>query len=263
MNRHYECTESWSDPDDFQQILEDRLQQLLERLHGTEVIRVLIAEDSPPGLVRAVMKELYLEIVSYQPDVVESAIAIIGQMPRTINPREIRSMLLHQAEEFHHGEMALRDYMALGGDENYALSRPKSPASLAAAGVWWLLARERRPFAYLGAVTLFECLTSLITGTMKGLLRERGMPEDAMEFIDFHAVVDIGHCKLMKHLVKQALTKVPEAGPEILYGMECFMQVYPIPVWEEALRRGRAAYGAETGHTKIRNLNQVSTDHVQ
>ena len=56
---------------------------------------------------------------------------------------------------------------------------------------------------------------------------------------------------------------VPEAGPEILYGMECFMQVYPIPVWEEALRRGRAAYGAETGHTKIRNLNQVSTDHVQ
>lgn len=34
-------------------------------------------------------------------------------MPRTMNPRRARSMLVHQSEEFAHGEMALRDLMGI------------------------------------------------------------------------------------------------------------------------------------------------------
>ena len=63
----------------------------------------------------------------------------------------------------------------------------------------------------------------------------------AQEFIDFHSTVDIGHARLVRQMIKQIVVKFPEAKEAIEYGMECFLQVYPLPIWNEALRRARAS----------------------
>src|SRR5258708_29472795 len=91
--------------------LERRVATLLKRIQDEDLWRVLMSAETPPGLVKAIMKEVYLEIVGYQPHVIEAAIASIAQMPRTMDVRMVRSMLFHQADEFDHGEMALRDYV--------------------------------------------------------------------------------------------------------------------------------------------------------
>ena len=64
--------------------------------------RALTSPEDDPARAAAIMKEIYLEIFSYQADAIEAAIAAIGQMPRSMNPRDLRSMLIHQAEEFDH-----------------------------------------------------------------------------------------------------------------------------------------------------------------
>ena len=73
------------------------------------------------------MKQVYLEIQWYQPDVIEATIAAIGQFPRSLSAKRVRTMLIHQAEEWDHGEMAVRDYANLGGSEKEARSTRAAP----------------------------------------------------------------------------------------------------------------------------------------
>src|SRR5690349_17576850 len=60
--------------------LETRVEQLLQRIHEEEFWRVVMDAKTPEVVVKAIMKEVYLEIVGYQPHVIEAAIASIAQM---------------------------------------------------------------------------------------------------------------------------------------------------------------------------------------
>src|SRR5260221_12822170 len=96
--------------------------------------------------------------------------------------------------------------------------------------------------SYLGALYPFEGLTPIICGMVQEAFEKRGFPQAAMEFIKFHATEDIKHTNLVRHLIKEVVRKYPEAREAISYGMECFLQIYPLPVWTEALRRARVEF---------------------
>lgn len=184
------------------------------------------------------IREIYLEIVSYQPHVIEAAIASIGHMPRSMPVRMVKAMLRHQAEEFDHGEMALRDYVALGGDEDYARNHLRiSNASFAVSAVWWMITKLRDPFAYLGALYPFEGLTPIVSARVKAALARKSYPAGALEYLEFHSTEDIKHAKLIKALIEETVVRYPEAEASIQEGMERFLAVYPLPVWDTALRR--------------------------
>lgn len=217
--------------------LERRIQNLLGSIQQEDFWKVLMNPATPPGLVQAMMKEVYLEIVGYQPHVIEAAIAAIGQMPRSMDTRMVRSMLFHQSDEFDHGEMALRDYVGLGGNGDYARERRMSPPSFAVAGMWWMIAHQRDPFAYLGALYLFEGLTPTVTGLVKSRLREKGLSDSSLEYVEFHSTEDIKHANLVNHMIAEAVRKFPESVDSVKHGYECFEAVYPLPVWRCAFQR--------------------------
>lgn len=219
--------------------LETRVRSLMANIQQEEFWRVLLDPKTPPFWVEAMMRELYLEIVSYQPHVIEAAIAAIGQMPRSMEVRMVRAMLFHQADEFDHGEMALRDYVGLGGKECEARQRRMSPEAFVVAGMWWMIARQRDPFAYLGALYLFEGLTPMVTGLVKARLRAAGMSESSLEYVEFHSTEDIKHANLVNHLIAETVRKFPEALEAVKHGYECFEAVYPLPLWRSAFRRAR------------------------
>lgn len=227
--------------DAFVQALDARIGLLLQDVQKMEAWNVLMAPETDPALVRAIMREVYLEIYSYQPHVIEATIAIIGRMPKS-DAKMIRTMLRHQADEADHGEMALRDYIALGGDEEYARSRRISPASFAAASVWWGLWRMESPFAYLGALYPFEGLTPLVSQMAMARLSASHFPGDALEYLQFHATEDVKHANLVRFLLKDVARRYDGAADAINYGIECFLAVYPIPVWDTAYRRARAEF---------------------
>lgn len=217
--------------------LDQKIAQVLTTLESSERWRTLTSDNTPSEVVQAILREVHLEIFSYNASIVEATIALIGQMPRSLPVRRLKAMLFHQADEFDHGEMGLRDYVALGGDEREARTRRISPAAFAAAGVWWMMVHQRDPFAYLGAEYLFESLTPLVCERAMPLLAARGIAGGTMEFIKFHAEEDPAHANLMRQLIRDVVKQYPEAEESIRYGMDCFVQVYPMPVWRAALQR--------------------------
>ncbi|MCX5659774.1 MAG: iron-containing redox enzyme family protein [Planctomycetota bacterium] len=221
--------------------LQNRIESLLVRVQAEEFWRVLMDPGTSPALVQAIMREIYLEIAGYQPHVIEAAIASIGQMPRAMDARMVRSMLLHQSEEFDHGEMAIRDFVGLGGSAELARTQRMSPPSFAVAGMWWMIAHQRDPFAYVGALYLFEGLTPTVTGLVKARLREKGFKKDSLEYVEFHSTEDIKHANLVNHLITEAARVFPEALESIKHGYDCFEAVYPIPVWRCAYERAVAS----------------------
>lgn len=222
--------------------LQQGITDLLTEIRATEFWRVVSSADTEPALIREIMKEVYREISWYQPDVIEATMAIIGQFPRSVAAKRIRTMLHHQAEEWDHGEMAVRDYMGLGGDETQARNTRMSPTAFNTAAFWRMLAHKRDPYAYLGALYLFEGLTPIVTGMVKGNLAERGVPASALEYIEFHSTEDIRHTKIVDHLIAEMSESTPGAAESIIFGFDTFRQVYPLPGWWAAYRRGCAAY---------------------
>lgn len=122
--------------------------------------------------------------------------------------------------------------------ENYArIEHPISPAAYSVASIWRMIATMRDPCAYLGALYPFEGLTPIVSERVKTLLRQRGFPESALNFVEFHSTEGPKHTKLMKHLIEETVTRYPEVEASILQGLDRFLAIYPIPVWETAYRR--------------------------
>jgi len=226
--------------DDVLDHLDSKIDALLQDIHKSELWAAITAPDRDLRLLKELMKEIHLEIFSYQADVIEATIAIIGQMPRSLDSRKVRAMLIHQAEEFSHGEMALRDYILLGGDEKYAREQHlASPAAFSTMALWRMIQSHRDPFMYLGALYMFEGLTPIISGMVKPYLKDLEMPAETFEFLEFHSTEDIKHTNLIRHLIRTVVAKYPEAAVSAKYGLDCFLAVYPVPVWNAALERAK------------------------
>ncbi len=221
--------------------LNTRMMQVLQEVEATDYWKSLTHPETDPRLIREIMKEVYLEIVSYQQAAIEGAITAISQMPRSMPVRMVKAMLRHQAEEFDHGEMALRDYVALGGSEEFVRHEHRtSPASYSVAAIWRLIAQQRDPFAYLGALYPFEGLTPIVSERVKAALLPRGFPMQALEFVEFHSTEDPKHTELVRHLIQETVTRYPEAERSIKEGLERFLHIYPLPVWQTAYDRAVA-----------------------
>lgn len=227
--------------------LDARMKDVLNRVEAREFWKVVTSPETDLRLVRLVMREVYLEIYSYQRHAIEGALTAIARFPRSVPVRMIKAMLRHQAEEFDHGEMALRDYVRLGGDEHYAREHHRiSTASFAAASIWRMIGDYADPFCYLGALYPFEGLTPIVSERIKASLVPRNFPVSALEFVEFHSTEDPKHTELVRHLIQEVATRYPESEAAIREGIDRFLAVYPEPVWETAYRRAFAEFAKET-----------------
>ena len=224
--------------------LKSGIASLLREIEQERAWQLVTSPDTPPATVAAIMREIYAEIAAYQPDVIEATIAVIGQFPRSLAAKRVRAMLVHQAEEWDHGEMAVRDHVGLGGDEQ-AVRALMTPTAFATAAFWRMIAHKRMPFAYLGALYLFEGLTPIVTAGVKPLLRTKGFDADSLEYIEFHSTEDIRHAKIIEALIRNAVAQYPGKVDEVLFGFDAFRQVYPLPGWRAAF--DRAMHGLEKG----------------
>ena len=217
--------------------LKTGIQSLVADIAREPAWRALTDPATPAEHVQAVMREIYAEIAAYQPDVIEATIAVIGQFPRSLDPKTVRAMLVHQAEEWDHGEMAVRDYAGLGNREADVRGGHMTTTAFATAAFWRMLAHKRMPYAYLGAIYLFEGLTPLVTGAIKAHLERQGMGPSSLEYIEFHSTEDIRHAKVIDAMVRRVVEQYPHCAAEVKFGFDAFRQVYPLPGWRAAALR--------------------------
>jgi hypothetical protein len=153
----------------------------------------------------------------------------------------MKPMILHDLSEVDHGEMALKDFIKLGGDEIWAFSRRITPESFAMAATCRMLAEREDPFSYLGYMYLLESLTPILTERAQQFLAAKGFPVAARHFIDVHAEEDIAHADVLTKLIQKVVAEYPAAAA-IEYGFDCFAAVYPLPIWRAALAHAQAEF---------------------
>ena len=218
--------------------LDQKLAELLTRIEASEVYHVMTDLGTDPRLVGSILKYTLLEVFSYGPHVTEATFTAIGRIPKD-RPDLMKPMIMHDLEEVDHGEMALQDFIKLGGDEAWARSRRISPASYVLGATCRTLAQLESPFAYLGYMYLFETLTPTLANRVLEVLARRGLAAEGQYFVKFHATEDIGHSKALRALVVRVVREYPDAAAAIDYGFECFCCAYPLPIWETSLRNAR------------------------
>lgn len=219
--------------------LDRQVAAIMEEIERSELWACLADPATPDLLVRATLREIYLEIALYQPTAIEGAVRAIAQFPRQMPVAWWDEMLRHQVEEFDHGEMALRDYHAFGGDAEAARRRPPSPSAFAVGAIWTMIAERRDPFLYLGAVYLFDALTPIVTARAAAALSGRRLGATGLEFITHHATADVAHAEQIARLIEDVAGHYPARKASIAYGFAYFRHVYPLPCWLAALRRAR------------------------
>jgi hypothetical protein len=219
--------------------LEHKVQEIVASAEQSELWQTLAHPDTPPRQVAAIIKYVMLEVSSYGPLVVEATLRAIGRMPNT-RLDLMRPMVSHLMSEVGHGEMALNDFIKLGGDEAWARRRPLTPASYAMGATRRMLAERENPFGYLGYMYLFESVTPIMAERVQGFLQAKGFPVEAQRFIDEHAEVDIKHADLMTKLVVKVVHDFPEAGVAIAFAADSFAVVYPLPIWTAVMANVQA-----------------------
>jgi hypothetical protein len=224
-------------PDGLVDWLQRRIVELAADVRASDVWLSVTSNQVPVSEIIGILKQIYLEISMYQPDAIEAAMASIAQFPRKTPVALIDEMLHHQVEEFDHGEMAIRDYVALGGTETDVRGRAQSPSAFAIAAIWRNITHKRDPFAYLGAVYLFDALTPIVTDEVRVHLSKRLGTADGLEFIVHHATADKEHEEQIRNLIRDIAGLYPEKIEAIIYGFEYFAFVYPLPCWTAAKQR--------------------------
>jgi hypothetical protein len=215
--------------------LQEALDALVGQIKDSGFFRAISDPDANPALVSNTLKHIYLSIYQYQPHVTEATFTAVGRMPKH-SERLIKTMIRQQVEEVEHADMALRDYLRLGGDEELAKS-PMLPECAAVAAMCHFLGEHCHPASYLGFMYIFEALTPIMATHAQKLMTASNYEASAREFVDLHATEDIRHTDMILAVIKQLQRIDPTAGDAILFGLRSFTAVYPIPVWDAAYRR--------------------------
>jgi hypothetical protein len=220
------------------QALQASLDALVQEVQKSPVFLALTAPDADKRLITDTLKNIYLSIYQYQPHVTEATFTAVGRMPKQ-SEQLIKTMILQQVEEVEHADMALRDYLRLGGDEALAKG-PMFPECAAVAAMCHFLGEHCHPAAYLGFMYIFEALTPIMATQAQKLMGTSDYLPAAREFIDLHATEDIRHTDMIVSVIGDLLKIDPSAAEAILFGLRSFVAVYPLPVWNAAYERAKA-----------------------
>jgi pyrroloquinoline quinone (PQQ) biosynthesis protein C len=215
-------------------ILDLRVQCCIARARAHPLWRAFTSPQSSDELVLGIVREIFRSVALYQRHTTEAGFLMLGRLPKGDQPL-LRALFNHKVEEAEHGLWAVEDFERLGGRRSDVEGAPLTPATMAVAAVWWRMAQHEDPFGYLGAEYLFEMFTPIIAADAVAEFRRRGLRLEPIRFVVEHATEDIKHSNLMKYLICEYLGRYPDAGPSMIRCFDYFEQVYPFPVWTEAL----------------------------
>ena len=221
------------------QKLEERLDDIDKSLDSNAYWQEFTSNKISSELRLETMKWVMLEISSYQAEVNRAVFTAIGRLGSKIEEQGlIRAMIAVQIEEVGHGTVALNDYYKLGGKKLPSDNMP-SPPALALIAVVRHLGENYHPLCHLGFMYFFEKFTTIITEKIMPYLKEAGYPNDSLEFMRLHAEEDIRHADMLANVIEESVENFENAEEYILYGFDCFSEVYPHNLWIHALEKAK------------------------
>jgi len=174
-----------------------RFQPTLAAFLSSPPVQKLQAGAITPVQYRSVLREIYHH-TRENPQLQALATVYFKGRQRDM----VRSFFTHAASEIGHDQLALNDYVALGGDPTDVPYQNPLPATTALLAYGFYQIYNLNPLGYLGYLFFLEFMPTKSGEGMMSLLEKIGVPRTAMSFLKDHTEIDIGHNKMMKKYVE-------------------------------------------------------------
>jgi pyrroloquinoline quinone (PQQ) biosynthesis protein C len=158
------------------------------------------------------------------------------------NPREtIKKFFLHASSEIAHDLLALNDLVNLGVKKELVLNSKPLPATLGFFGNIMYQIQLMNPLSYLGYLFHLEYTPVQNGRNIINMLKTKGVPNNALTFLEEHSTVDVGHTKLMINYLED-LIKTPDDLDSIVYSLKSCVYLHH-RVLESAFENGEKIFG--------------------
>lgn len=139
---------------------------------------------------------------AYNPQLQAYASMYIPNNPRAI----VKRFYQHAISEIGHDLLAMSDLMNLGVSKDLILKSKPLPMTTAffANTVWGI--QRKGPAYYLGYLFHLEFSPTESGKTHIATLLKKGIPQNAVTFLEEHSTVDIGHNKFMEQYIQELIT---------------------------------------------------------
>ena len=166
----------------------------------------------------------------------------------------MRLFFSHAASEIGHDQLALNDFVALGGDAaNVPYENPlPATSALLAYGFYQIYNLDSR--GYLGYLYFLEHMPVASGSGLMDALASAGIPQNAMSFLRDHTEIDVGHTKMMNKYV-QHLVKDERDLDCVEYAMKTTAYLYT-QMMDQAMK------SAETGVDTGWNWQELNADRI-
>src|SRR5690606_23420449 len=96
--------------------LDSRTERHLALIRSSPFWQRIVGPETPITEASRLMREVLMEVHSYGKEIIASVFTAIGRFPPV--PRVLRAVIEHILDEVPHPELALSDFVRMGGDEN-------------------------------------------------------------------------------------------------------------------------------------------------
>ncbi len=109
----------------------------------------------------------------------------------------------HAMSEIGHEQLALNDFITLGGEASQVPYKNPLPATTALTSYAFYQIYNGNPLGYLGYLYFLEFLPTLSGDAISNQLLGAGVPEGALTFLRDHIEIDKSHNRLMKRYAEK------------------------------------------------------------
>ena len=171
-----------------------RFEPILADFMKSAPVKSLLNGDTTPAQYRGILREVFHH-TRENPQLQALATVYFRGRQRDM----VSSFYKHAASEIGHDQLALNDYITLGGaDADVIPYENPLPATTALLAYGFYQIYNLNPLGYLGYLFFLEFTPTSTGDGMMDRLRSIGVPDAAMTFLKDHTTIDQGHNRLME-----------------------------------------------------------------
>ncbi len=167
----------------------------------------------------------------------------------------IKGFYQHAASEIGHDQLALNDYIDIGGDATLVPYKNPLPATTALTSFAFYQIHNLNTLGYLGYLYFLEFMPTMAGPVIAEQLAAINVPQSATTFLRDHIEIDQAHNRLMKHYA-DSLLKTEADIDAVEYAMKTTSYLYSAMI-DEAIKDVHTPY--ETGW----NWEELNADGLQ
>lgn len=200
--------------------LSDKFDTVLQDFFGTEPMAHVASGKMQRDEYRSFVRQVYY-YVRENPQLQALATVYFRGEQRDL----VRPFYQHATSEIGHEQLALNDFVELGGDAEHVPYRNPLPATTALTAFAFYQIYNRNPLGYLGYLYFLEFVPTRSGGVIAAHLDNIGVPQSAMTFLRDHMEIDVAHNRLMERYV-ESLLKTDADFDSVVYAMQTTAHLY-------------------------------------